>query len=121
MKNLRVLVVDDEMELVSALVERLVLRDFEARGVTSGAQALQIMDEEPYDVILLDVKMPGIGGLEVLPRLKAKQPEAVIILLTGHGSKDSVEEGMSLGAYDYLLKPVQLDRLMEIMQEAAGR
>jgi DNA-binding NtrC family response regulator len=120
MDPLRVLIVDDEEELVSALVERLNLRGFDARGVTTGTSALEFLDGEECDVVLLDVKMPGLGGLEVIRRIKGTRPNLEVVLLTGHGSVKSVEEGMSLGAFDYLMKPVKIDNLVRILTAAAA-
>lgn len=119
MEPLRVLIVDDEAELVSALVERLNLRGFRARGVTAGEEALDLLDRESYDVVLLDVKMPGLGGLEVIRRIKEERPSLEVILLTGHGSVKNVEEGMALGAFDYLMKPVKIDNLVRVLKRAA--
>ena len=120
MEGLRILIVDDEEELVSALVERLKLRGFRATGVTRGEEALGFLREEECDVVLLDVKMPGLGGLEVIRRIKADHPGLEVVLLTGHGSVKSVEEGMALGAFDYLMKPVKIDNLVRVLS-AAGR
>ncbi len=121
MEPLKILIVDDEEELVSALVERLSLRGFEAHGVTNGAEALQFLETGSCDVVLLDVKMPGLGGLEVIRRIKTQPSGPEVILLTGHGSEDSVEEGMALGAFDYLMKPVKIDRLIRVLNEAGKR
>jgi DNA-binding NtrC family response regulator len=121
MEGLRVLIVDDEEELVSALVERLKLRGFLAQGVTDGSAALAYLEEEPCDVVLLDVKMPGLGGLEVIRRIKAKDPHLEVILLTGHGSVKNVEDGMALGAFDYLMKPVKIDNLVRILSAAGAK
>ena len=120
MEGLRVLIVDDEEELVSALVERLKLRGFAAHGVTDGSAALEFLEEEACDVVLLDVKMPGLGGLEVIRRIKTGDPHLEVILLTGHGSVKSVEDGMALGAFDYLMKPVKIDNLVRILAAAGG-
>ena len=120
MDPLRVLIVDDEEELVSALVERLNLRGFDARGVTTGTEALEFLHEEECDVVLLDVKMPGLGGLEVIRRIKDMKPDLEVVLLTGHGSVTSVEDGMTLGAFDYLMKPVKIDSLVRILTAAAA-
>jgi len=119
MKALRVLIVDDEAELVTALKERLTLRGFLAEGVTTGAEALSFLEDNPCDVVLLDVKMPGLGGLEVIERIKTRWLTLEVVLLTGHGSARSVEEGMTLGAFDYLMKPVKIDELATVI-EAAG-
>ncbi len=121
MEPLRILIVDDEEELVSALEERLNLRGFQASGVTTGAQALEYLASTPCDVVLLDVKMPGLGGLEVIEKIKEKQPNLEVILLTGHGSTQDAERGMELGAFDYLMKPVKIDALVRILLSAATR
>jgi DNA-binding NtrC family response regulator len=117
----RVLIVDDEAELVSALEERLALRGFQASGVTTGAEALARVAEGGYDVVLLDVKMPGLGGLQVIQTIKAEHPDVQVVLLTGHGSARDAAEGMRLGAFDYLMKPVKIGDLVRILHAAAGR
>jgi DNA-binding NtrC family response regulator len=121
MEPLRVLIVDDEEELVSALAERLNLRGFQARGVTTGAEALAYLADTPCDVVLLDVKMPGLGGLEVIEKIKEEQPNMAVILLTGHGSTQDAEKGMELGAFDYLMKPVKIDALVRVLLSAGSR
>lgn len=121
MDVLRVLIVDDEDELTSALVERLNLRGFQAEGVTTGAEALAYLADSPCDVVLLDVKMPGLGGLEVIKRIKAERPKLEVILLTGHGSTQDAEKGMELGAFDYLMKPLKIEELVRILRAAAAR
>ena len=118
---LRILIVDDEEELVSALVERLNLRAFQAAGVTSGNEALEYLERTPRDVVLLDVKMPGLGGLELIRRIKKDHPDLEVILLTGHGSAQYADQGMELGAFDYLMKPVKIDDLVKTLLEAAAR
>lgn len=117
---LRVLIVDDEEELVSALVERLRLRGFDARGVTTGVEALADLATRACDVVVLDVKMPGLGGLEVIKRIKRERPELEVVLLTGHGSSVSVEVGMEAGAFEYLMKPVKIDDLARILRSAGS-
>jgi DNA-binding response OmpR family regulator len=121
MDPLRVLIVDDEAELVSALEERLNLRGFQASGVTTGAEALSLVAEMPFDVVLLDLKMPGLGGLEVIRRIKAEQPDLQVILLTGWGSEEDAEKGKQLGAYDYLMKPVKISDLVRVLLSACAR
>lgn len=116
----RVLIVDDEEELVSALVERLNLRGFAATGVTNGEDALASLESHPCDVVLLDVKMPGLGGLDVIRRIKRSRPMLEVILLTGHGSPTIAEEGLEAGAYDYLMKPVKIDELVRILRTAGS-
>jgi len=121
MQALRVLIVDDEEELVSALAERLNLRGFQAKGVTNGSHALAYLKDTPCDVVLLDVKMPGLGGLEVIKRIKEDQPAVQVILLTGHSSSQDAERGMQLGAFDYLMKPVRIDELVRVLHAAGAR
>jgi len=116
----RILIVDDEEELVSALTERLNLRGFEAIGVTTGTEALDLIEREAFDVVLLDVKMPGLGGMEVIKRIKDTKPELEVVLLTGHGSSQAVEEGKALGAFDYLMKPIKIDALIRILLAATS-
>lgn len=121
MKKPRILIVDDEFELVSALEERLNLRGFKARGVTTGVDALAFLEESRCDVVLLDVKMPGLGGLELMEKIKEDYPRLEVVLLTGHGSAQDAESGMSLGAFDYLQKPVKITELVKILLAAASR
>jgi YesN/AraC family two-component response regulator len=120
MESYRVLVVDDEEEFVSTLVERLELRAIDAEGVTRGADALELLQKREFDIILLDVKMPGIGGLEVIRRIKAAHPKTEVILLTGHSSAEAVEEGMNAGALEYLMKPVDIEDLIRLFKKASG-
>jgi len=121
MDPIRVLIVDDEAELVTALEERLNLRGFEASGVTTGAEALALLGDEPFDVVLLDLKMPGLGGLEVIRRIKEERPGLQVILLTGWGSEEDAKKGQALGAYDYLMKPVKISELVRVLLSACDR
>jgi len=120
MDSLRVLMVDDEVELVETLVERLQIRGFQAEGVTRGVDAIQRFREGNFDVVVLDMKMPGLGGLEVFGQLRHDQPDIQVILLTGHGSTEDAARGKEAGAFDYLIKPVDIDELIEIINRAAG-
>jgi DNA-binding response OmpR family regulator len=121
MEGLRVLVVDDEEELVSALTQRLTLRGFAADGVTSGADALARLDQGPWEVLLVDVKMPGLGGLELARTVREQHPDLQIVLITGHSSAREAEVGTSLGAFDYLVKPVAIDELTRVLRAAARK
>ena len=121
MDSLRILIVDDEDELVSALEERLNLRGFQAKGVTTGEEALAYLADRECDVVLLDVKMPGLSGLEVIKRIKEKEPSPQVILLTGHSSVQDAERGMGLGAFDYLMKPIKIDELIDVLRSAGAR
>jgi DNA-binding NtrC family response regulator len=120
MEDLKLLFVDDEEELVSAVVERLELRGIPAVGVTSGDEALRRMREESFDVIVLDVKMPGVGGLDVLRTINWRHPDAKVILMTGHGSAQDTDLGMRMGAVACLQKPVELDTLLETVRSAVA-
>jgi DNA-binding response OmpR family regulator len=116
----KVLLVDDEEEFAAALAERLRLRGITVDTAYDGEAALQKVSSYNPEVVVLDVMMPGIGGLAVLQRIKAQQPATEVILLTGKGSTRDGIEGMRLGAYDYLVKPVQIDELISKMREAIG-
>jgi DNA-binding NtrC family response regulator len=118
MNRIRVLIVDDEGELVFTLAERLGLRGFEAEGVTSGEEALERIRATAFDAVVLDVKMPGMGGIEVVRQMKTLRPLMPVIMMTGHGCRETSEEGLQAGAYRYLMKPVQIDALVQIIREA---
>lgn len=120
MQPIRLLIVDDEVDLVSILRERLVLRGFEVEATTSGADALRRAAEDDFDALVLDVKMPGIDGLELLDQIKGKRPGLPVILFTGHSSVVDAERGMQAGAFDYLVKPIDLDALVEKIHTAVG-
>lgn len=115
-----ILLVDDEEEFVSTLAERLEIRGFESKAAYSGDQALSLIESNDYDVVVLDVKMPGMDGLEVMDHIKTRRPEMPVILLTGHGSTKEGMDGMHKGAFDYLMKPLDIDELISKIQEALG-
>lgn len=114
----KVLLVDDEKDFLEALVARLRLRGFEAKGVGNGREALENLAEDQPDVVVLDLKMPGMDGLDVLRRIRIDYPEVEVVILTGHGSTEAGMEGVSLGAFAYLVKPVKLVELVEKVEEA---
>lgn len=116
--NPRVLFVDDEPGLVTAVVRRLHIRKIDAVGVTSSLDALRVVDEGRFDVAVLDVRMPDIGGLDILRRFRDKHPDMAVVLLSGHGSVESFEEGARLGAFDYLQKPVEIEDLVAVIRRA---
>jgi DNA-binding NtrC family response regulator len=117
----KVLLVDDEQEFLNALGERMRLRDMDVSTTTSAKEALRKIEEESYDAIILDLKMPEIGGLEVLKAIKARHPELQIILLTGHGTVQAGVEAMKLGAVDFLEKPADLEALTKKIHEAKAQ
>jgi len=114
----KVLIVDDEEDFATTLAERLTLRGYDVRVEKDGEAALAALDSDPPDVVVLDVKMPGIGGFEVLSRIKVERPQLPVILLTGHGDAKDGMKGMELGAYDYLVKPIDIIDLTEKMDAA---
>ena len=118
MKNLKILLVDDEEEFVTTLAERLELRGLQARVALNGEAALKMIEADTPQIVILDVLMPGIGGFEVLRRIKAQHPQLPVILLTGRGSEKEGVKGMQLGAFDYLMKPLNIEELIKKMQEA---
>lgn len=114
----KVLLVDDEREFVQTLSERLMLRDLGSAIVYDGKSALDLVNTDEPEVMILDLKMPGIDGIEVLRRVKAERPKIEVIILTGHGSEKDRETCMSLGAFAYLNKPVDIDVLSDTLKSA---
>lgn len=114
----KVLLVDDEREFVQTLSERLQMRDMPSAVVYGGQEALSVVDEDEPEVMVLDLKMPGIDGIEVLRKVKQEHPKVEVIVLTGHGSKEIEKLCIELGACAYLEKPVDIDKLTQTMHEA---
>ena len=121
MKDMKVLLVDDEEEFVKALAERLKMRDLRSDTVLDGEEALSFVEDQEPDVMVLDLKMPGIDGMEVLRQVRKAYPKILVIILTGHGTEKHEEEAKRLGAFDYLEKPVNLDVLVKKMKAAYRR
>jgi len=119
MKDTKVLLVDDETDFVTTLAERLRLRKFNISIATSGEMALEMVKEEQPQIVVLDLKMPGLSGLEVLQQIKSISRSIKVILLTGHGSTREGIEGMRLGASDFLLKPIDINELINKMFEVS--
>ena len=118
MKEMKVLLVDDEEKFVEALSERLQMRDLANETVYDGEQALNFVDDKEPDVMVLDLKMPGIDGMEVLRRMKKKFPAIQVIILTGHGTDRDEEESRRIGIFDYLKKPVDIEVLVSRIKAA---
>jgi DNA-binding NtrC family response regulator len=118
MMSPKVLVVDDEEKVRKYMSRLLKNRGFNVDTAADGALALSLISEKDFDVVLLDVLMPGIDGITVLKEIKKTKPLIEVIMLTGNASVDTGIEGMRLGAFDYLLKPVDLDNLYLCMKEA---
>jgi len=113
-----VLFVDDEPDFLQTLLKRMRKRDVDAAGVGSGEEALVHLAQFPADVVVLDVRMPGMGGIETLRAIKKKTPLTEVVMLTGHASLEVAREGMENGAFDYLMKPVDIDDLLYKIQDA---
>jgi DNA-binding NtrC family response regulator len=116
--QLRVLLVDDERDFLETMIKRLRKRNLEVAGVNSGEEALRMLRETPMDVVVLDVRMPGMDGIQVLREIKTINPLVQVIMLTGHANVEVAVEGMELGAFDYLMKPANLDELLYKIQDA---
>jgi len=121
MGEFKVLVVDDEADFLETIVRRLQRRDIEATGVDSGEKAIEFMERHEVDVVILDVRMRGMDGIETLKEMKKRWPNVEVVMLTGHGSFESGIEGMQLGAYDYIMKPAKFDELMIKIRQAYER
>jgi two-component system, OmpR family, response regulator len=119
MDAVRVLIVDDESQFVETVVERLRLRGFDVDGVTSGQEAMDVLSSGTYDVALLDVRMPGFGGLEIVRKVREKWSGLRVVLLSGYGSSQDADEGRRLGAFEYLMKPVNIDYLASVLRAAS--
>jgi DNA-binding response OmpR family regulator len=118
MKEMKLLLVDDEQTFVKTLSERLQMRDLESETAYDGEEALSFVDDKEPDVMVLDLKMPGINGMEVLRRVTKKFPDIKVIILTGHGTDRDEEESRRLGVFDYLKKPVDIDVLVSRIKAA---
>jgi DNA-binding NtrC family response regulator len=118
MSKVKVLLVDDEVEFASTLAERLQIRGYEAKAVFCAESALDMVRSEPPDVVLLDLKMPGMNGVEVLRTIKKLSPSCQVILLTGHGSEQSAAEWAADGAADYAIKPSEIETLVAKIDRA---
>ena len=116
--KIRLLIVDDEVKFLEAIARRLRMRNLEVVTASNGSDALEIARTQTFDVALLDLKMPGLNGEEVLEILKREHKFLEVIILTGHGSMDSAVECTKLGAFAYLPKPYELEKLLEVLRKA---
>lgn len=121
MNDIRLLLVDDEQDFRAVIARRLGKRGLAAAQAASGNECLTFLDEKPVDVVLLDVKMPGLNGIEVLRQIKQKHPETEVILLTGHASPQDGVDGIKAGAFDYLTKPIEFEHLVSKIHQAAEK
>ena len=118
MRDIHVLIIDDEEELAAVIADRLEFRGIKAQTAIDGESALKMIKSDPPNIVLLDLMLPGMNGLEVLKKIKTLELNIPIILLTGYGSKEMTLEGMNLGAFDYIMKPCDFDGLVSKIQEA---
>ena len=111
--RIRLLLIDDEKDFVSILSKRIKRRNIDVTEAFSGTEAIQALRGREYDVAVLDLKMEDMNGIEVLKMLKILDSKLAVIMLTGHGSAEAAEQGIKLGAFDYLTKPCELEELLE--------
>ncbi|MBW1930130.1 MAG: response regulator [Deltaproteobacteria bacterium] len=118
MNGFKVLFVDDEIDFLETLLKRMKKRGVDVTGVGSGEEALSFLDTNQVDVVVLDVRMPGMDGIETLREIKKRHPLVEVIMLTGHANLEVAIEGMELGAFDYLMKPMDIDELLYKVEDA---
>jgi DNA-binding NtrC family response regulator len=111
MSHTKVLLVDDEVEFASALAERLQMRDYDVKTASNGLEAMALFHGSPPDIVILDLRIPGMDGLEILKNIKIFDPTIEVLILTGHGDVESVAEGMKNGAFEYIMKPIDIGEL----------
>jgi DNA-binding NtrC family response regulator len=116
--KIKLLIVDDEVQFLDSIAQRLELRDFEVAKASRGEDAIAIARREKFDLALVDLKMPGIDGKQLLEKLKQEHNFLEVVILTGHGSLESAVECTKLGAFGYLPKPYELDDLIGVLKDA---
>ncbi len=119
--DIRILLVDDEVDFIETVLKRFTFRKIPAKAVHNGQDALDLLAREPIDVVILDVRMPGLDGIETLKEIKKRHPLVEVIMLTGHASIETGMQGMTMGAYDYILKPTDFDLLLDKVRKAFER
>lgn len=118
---IRVLLVDDEVGFLEVMGKRLGKRGMRVTPVPTGTEAIQVLRQNDFDAAILDLKLEDMDGIEILQIFKKMVPEMPVIMLTGHGSEQAAREGMQAGAFDYLLKPCELEDLLDKVHKAVGR
>lgn len=121
MRKIKLLLVDDEEEYVRTMAERLAMRDVSSQVALNGEEALRVVEEDTPDVMVLDLRMPGIDGMQVLERVRREHPHVQVIVLTGHGSEQEERKARRLGAFEYLEKPADVHQLMDTVRAAWKR
>lgn len=119
MNMAKILLVDDEANFLSVMEKRLAARDLAVLTAESGQKALEVLEADPdVDVVILDVKMPGMDGLDTLCEIRGAYPLVEVVMLTGHGTIENAITGMKKGAFDYLLKPCDIAKLIDLVRRA---
>ncbi len=121
MVKMRIMLVDDEERFLQTTQKMLIKKGYDALTATSGEECLVKLEQELVHVVILDVKMPGMGGVETLKKIKQQYPMVEVIMLTGHGTAESAVEGLKSGATDYLTKPANIDDIVAKAEEAFSR
>jgi two-component system, OmpR family, response regulator len=121
MDRFKVIVIDDEVDFVDTMVKRLKDKGLESYGAMNGPEGLELVESKDPDVVVLDVKMPKMSGIEVLREIKKRKPLTEVIMLTGHGSVEAGIQGLQLGAYNYVMKPVPFNELLNLIVQAYDR
>jgi DNA-binding response OmpR family regulator len=116
-----ILLIDDETQFLATMAKRLRKRGFLVREAGNGLEGLRALEVESADVVVLDVGMPGMDGIQVLREIKLHFPQVQVLMLTGHADMEVAISGMAMGAFDYLMKPVELDVLVSKIREACSR
>lgn len=117
-KQIKLLIVDDEKDFLNSIAERLGMRDFDVTTATEGPLAIEAAKNDKFDVAILDIRMPGMDGMELLQILKQKHQYLEVVMLSGHASIDSAVEATKLGAYSYLEKPYDFEKLLDVLKAA---
>jgi len=117
-ERIKILIVDDEVRFLQTLSQRLSMRDFDVTPFSNGRDAVEAARQQPFDIALLDLKMPGMTGEDVLAAIKSEHPDMEVVILTGHGSVDSAVDCTRSGSYRYLQKPCETETLMGVLREA---
>jgi DNA-binding NtrC family response regulator len=120
-QQIRLLIVDDEVRFLTTLSQRLSMRDFDVTPVTNGVEAIETARQKAFDLALVDLKMPGMTGEQVLETLKTEHPDIEVVILTGHGSIDSAVSCTQAGSHSYLQKPCETEELLTVLKQAYAK
>ncbi|MBP6941962.1 MAG: sigma-54-dependent Fis family transcriptional regulator [Syntrophorhabdaceae bacterium] len=115
-EKFRILVVDDEDSIRNRCVQLLQKKDYNVQGVSDGEQALFLIKKDSFSLVIADIRMPGLNGIDLLEKIKETHPDTEVVMITGYGTVDNAVEAMKLGAYDYITKPFDMDRLLKVVE-----